>query len=128
MISRALIAVAVVEWEGQVLVGPRPAGVPLAGLWEFPGGKAQPGETPAHAAVRECLEETGLAVVVVSEYPAHAHTYEHGQVDLRFFACRPLASDLAPRAPFRWVERRALAQLEFPAGNQSLLALLGLAE
>src|SRR5437764_2006476 len=56
------IAVAVVEKDGHFLVGQRPEGVSLAGLWEFPGGKIEPGESPEAAAVRECLEETGVDV------------------------------------------------------------------
>ena len=58
------IAVAVVEHDGRFLVGLRPAGKPLAGFSEFPGGKVHSGETPAEAAERECREETGLSVVV----------------------------------------------------------------
>ena len=56
------IAVAVVEHDGRYLVGQRPAHVPLGGFWEFPGGKVERGETPEAAAIRECLEETGLTV------------------------------------------------------------------
>ena len=50
------IAIAVVEHEGRFLIGLRPPGAPLAGLWEFAGGKLEPGETPQMAAARECLE------------------------------------------------------------------------
>ena len=56
------IAIAVVEQHGQFLIGQRPADVALGGLWEFPGGKVEPGELPVNAAIRECLEETGLVV------------------------------------------------------------------
>ena len=54
------IAIAVVLHNDCVLIGVRPAGATLAGLWEFPGGKIEAGETPNEAAERECLEETGL--------------------------------------------------------------------
>ena len=66
------VAIAVVQHEGRFLVGTRPAGVPLAGLAEFPGGKVHAGEMPADAAARECLEESGLTVCVGEEYPQHA--------------------------------------------------------
>ena len=119
-----LIAIAVVEHEGRFLVGVRPEGIPLAGFWEFPGGKVEPHEPPAQAAVRECLEETGLKVAVVSVYPAHVHRYDHGQVHLVFFRCRLTQGDFPPRAPFRWVDRTELRALQFPSGNAELLALL----
>jgi 8-oxo-dGTP diphosphatase len=120
------IAIAVVENGGQFLVGQRPAGVPLAGLWEFPGGKIEPSETPEAAAVRECLEETGLAVVPLFRYPDRVQTYSHDRVQLYFIACRPAnnALDDPPREPFRWASRKELAGLDFPAGNAALLDLL----
>lgn len=119
-----LIAIAVVQDNGRFLVGLRPAGTALAGYSEFPGGKVEPGELPARAAVRECLEETGLPVEVIDAFPEHVHQYPHGRVRLLFFDCRPRQTGLKPRAPFRWVERVELPSLQFPAGNDGLLALL----
>jgi 8-oxo-dGTP diphosphatase len=119
-----VIAIAVVEHQGRFLVGKRPEGVPLAGCWEFPGGKVQSGETPAAAAVRECLEETGLTVAVQGTYPSVVYDYPHGQVDLRFFACSALDASDAPREPFVWLPRADLAGLEFPPANAALLAQL----
>ncbi len=118
------IAIAVVEHQGAFLVGQRPVDVALGGLWEFPGGKVEKGETAAQAAVRECLEETGLVVEVVEPCLEHAHFYEHDQVQLMFFACRLVGEGTAPREPFRWVRRGALGGLEFPAGNVGILKLL----
>ena len=118
------IAIAVVEHAGQFLVGQRPPGVPLAGLWEFPGGKVEPGETASAAAERECFEETGLAVESQGCLLEHVHQYEHGRVKLHFFTCRPPHPCPAPRAPFRWVARDVLDQLEFPAGNRPLIERL----
>ncbi len=119
------IAVAVVERDGMFLIGLRPAGVPLAGFWEFPGGKLQPGEAAADAAVRECLEETGLRVKVKREYPAVDHSYAHGELRLRFFACALMnEAALAGNSRFRWVPREELAKYEFPPANRELLAAL----
>jgi 8-oxo-dGTP diphosphatase len=120
------IAIAVVEQDDRFLIGQRPAGVALAGLWEFPGGKVEAGETPEAAAVRECLEETGLEVQVIGQYPEHLQQYNHDRVHLHFFRCIPCQANATPLAPYRWVERAELAKYEFPAGNRGLLdALLG---
>ncbi|HEV3003458.1 MAG TPA: (deoxy)nucleoside triphosphate pyrophosphohydrolase [Pirellulales bacterium] len=118
------IAVAVVEHDGRFLIGQRPSGVALAGLWEFPGGKVEPGETAALAAGRECLEETGLAIEVGEPYPAVVHQYEHGKVALEFFACRAVDPSQSPQPPFRWVGLCELAVCPFPAANAGLIELL----
>ena len=121
------IAIAVVEHEGRFLIGQRPAGVPLAGLWEFPGGKIEPGETPEAAAVRECLEETGLGVEPLFRYPEHVQEYDHDRVAAalhRLPARRGVASQSPPRALSLGGASRALASYEFPAGNRGPLQLL----
>jgi 8-oxo-dGTP diphosphatase len=118
------IAIAVVEYEGQFLVGQRPDGVPLAGYWEFPGGKIEPNETPEAAAVRECFEEAGIDVEVTNTYPEHVQHYRHDSVQLCFIACRPVNPKTAPREPFRWVRREELSTLKFPAGNRALVRQL----
>lgn len=118
------IAIAVVEFEGKYLIGQRPAGVALAGLWEFPGGKIRSGETPPAAAVRECREETGIDVSVVGRYPDVEHEYEHGSVSLAFFACRPLDAWQQPIPPFQWVAAARLGEYPFPAANASLVDYL----
>lgn len=118
------IAIAIVECEGRFLIGRRGAEVALAGLWEFPGGKMEPGETPSQAAVRECREETGLEVVATGSYPSHLETYEHGSVLLHFIACQPTDPAQLPLPPFLWVNRETLKMYKFPAGNRGILALL----
>ena len=118
------IAIAVVEHEGQILVGRRPVGVPLAGLWEFPGGKIESGETPEAAAIRECAEETGLRVQASFRYPSQFEQYDHGEVELFFIGCRLLGNLQQPRRPFLWVPRGELANLEFPSGNRAIIKRL----
>lgn len=122
--NTTLIAIAVVEYQDQFLIGRRPEGVPLSGLWEFPGGKVELGESAEEAARRECLEEAGLEVEVAGEFPPHVQDYDHGRVELRFFACRPTKPSQGPCTPFIWVERVNLTSYEFPPGNRALLELL----
>ena len=124
MQHRTEIAIAVVEHLGRLLIGRRASDAPLAGLWEFPGGKVEPGETPQQAAVRECLEETGLDVEVGEPYPAVTHDYEHDRVRLLFFACRPLDPEQSPTPPFRWVPAAELGQYAFPEANAALVEYL----
>lgn len=118
------IAIAVVQKNDRFLIGQRPAGVALAGLWEFPGGKLEPGESPEEAAARECWEETGLVARARFHYPRQEHDYAHAKVRLHFIACELVDQAAEPHAPFRWVPRAELANYEFPAGNRKLLAQL----
>jgi 8-oxo-dGTP diphosphatase len=122
------VGIAVVEWHGRFLVGVRGESGPLAGLDEFPGGKCQPGETQAAAAVRECREETGLDVFAVDLLMQRTFDYPHGVVDLQFWLCRPQprVQDQVPGdcQGYRWVERTELKSLRFPAANAALIEQL----
>ncbi len=123
------IAIAVVEHEDCFLVGRRPEGTPLAGLWEFPGGKIEPGESAEAAAVRECREEAGVEVEPLFRYPTNVHDYKHDRVELFFIACRPLAAGAGSLANgFRWVPREELQKLVFPEGNRAVLQILAAAK
>lgn len=124
---RKRIGIAVVESAGRILVGLRPAGVPLSGLSEFPGGKCEADETPRSCAVRECREETGLLIVPREHLATIEHTYAHGDVELHFWRCglSPGLPDQAPATfPFRWVTFEELATLEFPEANKTVLVQL----
>jgi len=115
------VAIAVVEQDNRFLVGRRSKSAPLGGLWEFPGGKIEQDESPKAAAARECLEETGLRVHVSHCRMFHKQSYTHAEITLHFFACQPLDPDALPRAPFQWIAREQLGQLQFPDGNRPLL-------
>lgn len=118
------VAIAVVLRGGDALIGRRGAGGALAGVWEFPGGKVEAGETPAAAAVRECFEETGLAVEIVGPLPQTVYAYDHGRVELHFFRCRPVDATVLPRSPFVWVACARLGEYEFPPANADVLRWL----
>ena len=118
------IAVAVVTDSDRVLIGRRPAGVVLPGLWEFPGGKIARGETPAQAAARECQEEAGLEVVAGRTLDATQYTYDHGTISIHFVACKPSHAEAPIQPPFRWVARQELGNYEFPAANAKVVRLL----
>lgn len=115
------IAVAVVEWNGAYLVGTRGAAGSLAGYAEFPGGKIEPGESTAHAAARECCEETGLDVTVVRELRRVRYDYPHGQVEIAFLLCRPCEPQAPLLGSFHWVKREELAAHRFPPANEEML-------
>lgn len=123
---RKTIGIAVVEHQGCYLIGIRPPGASLAGFAEFPGGKCEPGEDPATAAVRECLEETGLRVEVRELLTRRLYEYAYGSVDLHFFLCQPLETppETQDLRGFRWEPVSALRSLKFPDANVPVLELL----
>jgi len=118
------IAVAIVRAGGKLLVGQRPEGSHLAGYWEFPGGKCDPGESPERAAARECLEEIGLAVEVGEVYAPVTFAYAEGAVRLHFFECRLHNPHNAPEnlhARFRWIDVVDLIHYRFPPANDAII-------
>jgi 8-oxo-dGTP diphosphatase len=120
------IGIAIVEHAGRFLVGVRGEGSPLPGKAEFPGGKCEAGESSAECAVRECLEETGLAVTAMRLLDQRVHQYPHGPVELSFWLCEPLSPESVAEnhQGFRWVSREDLPSLDFPEANRHVLGLL----
>jgi 8-oxo-dGTP diphosphatase len=120
------VGIAVVEHERHYLVGTRGPDQPLPGRAEFPGGRCLPGEGGDACAVRECREETGLAITAVRLLHQSRHTYPHGTLDLEFWLCRLEADETANRCGggFGWVPAKALNSLEFPEANRPVLEIL----
>lgn len=116
------VGIAVVVHQGQLLIGIRPPGKPLAGYSEFPGGKCEGDEPSDVCAVRECQEETGLRIETVEHVLQHRFHYGHGKLDLGFWLCRIVPGTGAdPQHGFRWISLDELFSLRFPEANAPLL-------
>jgi mutator protein MutT len=117
------VGIGLINRDGSYLIRKRPPlpGSPMPGLWEFPGGKCEPGETPADAAIRECREETGILVAIVRLRDSREHRYSHGHVQLNYFDCRPLDDQAEPTGGFVWVPATELLDREFPEANGPIL-------
>ncbi len=117
------VGIGIIRRGGCFLVRRRPAGSVYAGFWEFPGGKCEPGESPAAATARECLEECGLTIVVGRLRRTTIHRYPHGLVELHFYDCTTSPADALPRAGsgFEWASAGSLASLRFPEANEAIL-------
>ena len=116
------MAIAVVLRDGHLLVAPRPEGSDLAGLWEFPGGKLVPGETPAEAARRELHEETGLTCESWEPLVVVAHEAADRRLRLHAFLAREPREE--PRAGWSWLTPEQLRALPLPGPNVAVLRAL----
>ena len=120
-----VVAAAVIERDGQLLVTRRLKGTHLEGAWEFPGGKCEPHETPAACLVREIREELGAGVTVGELILVTRHMYAERDVELHFFSAA-LQEDPHPLLgqEMRWVSRAQLAGLDFPEADRELIERL----
>jgi 8-oxo-dGTP diphosphatase len=121
-------AVALVDADGRVLLAQRPEGKPMAGLWEFPGGKVDPGETPEAALIRELEEELGIDVSAncLAPFTFASHGYAEFHLLMPLYVCRVWQGIVTPREgqALRWVRRDKLGELPMPPADKPLVALL----
>ncbi|MEK0085039.1 (deoxy)nucleoside triphosphate pyrophosphohydrolase [Benzoatithermus flavus] len=121
-------ACALVDADGRVLVAQRPEGRPLAGLWEFPGGKLLPGETPERCLIRELEEELGVDTEASCLAPLTfaSHGYESFHLLMPLYVCRVWRGEPIPREgqALRWVRPRALRDLPMPPADLPLIPVL----
>jgi 8-oxo-dGTP diphosphatase len=124
----SVVAAALVDGDDRVLVAQRPPGASLAGLWEFPGGKIEPGETPEAALVRELAEELGITVAAAALTPINfvSHAYADFHLLMLLYICRDWQG--APIGqqgqPLRWEAATGLARLPMPPADVPLVAAL----
>lgn len=121
-------AAALVDRQGRVLVQKRPDGSDLAGLWEFPGGKLEPGETPEAALIRELNEELGVDVDAPTLTPAGFASAGKGDrhLLLLLFLCRGWSGvpEALQAAELRWLRPAQLHALPMPPADRPLIRLL----
>jgi len=121
-------ACALVDGEGRVLIAQRPEGKSMAGLWEFPGGKVEPGESPEASLIRELKEELGIDVKAACLAPLTfaSHAYEDFHLLMPLFVCRRWDGIVQPREgqTLAWVKPGKLADYPMPPADIPLIAHL----
>ncbi|SLN10916.1 CTP pyrophosphohydrolase [Aquimixticola soesokkakensis] len=121
-------AVALIDIEGRVLLAQRPEGKSLAGLWEFPGGKVEEGETPESALVRELHEELGIETwnSCLAPLTFASHSYEEFHLLMPLFACRKWNGIPQPKEGqvLKWVRPLDLRDYRMPPADIPLIPIL----
>lgn len=121
-------AVALIDVDGRVLLAQRPEGKSMAGLWEFPGGKVEAGETPEAALIRELHEELGIGTweSCLAPLTFASHSYEDFHLLMPLFACRKWEG--VPRAKegqtLKWARGADLRSYPMPAADIPLIPIL----
>ena len=120
-----VVAVALVDSDQRVLIAQRPQGKQLAGLWEFPGGKLEPGERPEDGLIRELAEELGIAVKSACLAPLTfaSHAYDDFHLLMPLFICRRWDGFVRSREgqALKWVKAKALRDYPMPPADEPLI-------
>ena len=123
-----VVACALIDADNRVLVAQRPEGKAMAGLWEFPGGKLVPGESPEQCLIRELREELAVDTEAACLAPLTfaSHAYERFHLLMPLYVCRKWQGEPEPREgqALRWVRPRALRELAMPAADLPLIPFL----
>jgi 8-oxo-dGTP diphosphatase len=121
-------ACALVDADGRVLIAQRPAGKPMAGLWEFPGGKVDAGERPEDALIRELKEELGIVVKEACLAPLTfaSHSYEDFHLLMPLYVCRRWEGTVTPHEgqTLAWVRPNRLKEYPMPPADIPLISHL----
>lgn len=120
------VAIAIVRRGDKFLIRVRPPGGPMPGVYEFAGGKCEPGETPEITALREAREETGMDVKITRLRTEFEYHYAHGHIHLHYFDAEPSPVDAepSPESGFHWVHGSVLPTLTFPPANEPIMKAL----
>ena len=123
-----VVAVALVDVDGRVLIAQRPEGKAMAGLWEFPGGKVEDGEAPETALIRELREEIGIDVTenCLAPFTFASHAYEKFHLLMPLYVCRVWDGEVTAREgqALKWVRPRDLRNYPMPPADVPLVAML----
>lgn len=121
-------ACALVDADGRVLLAQRPQGKQLAGLWEFPGGKVEPGETPEQCIIRELHEEIGIETDIPCLAPLTfaSHSYDEFHLLMPLFVCRRFRGIAQPREgqALKWVRPKQMRDYPMPPADAPLIPFL----
>jgi 8-oxo-dGTP diphosphatase len=121
-------ACALIDVDGRVLLAQRPPGKPMAGLWEFPGGKVESGERPEDSLIRELEEELGIVVreACLAPLTFASHAYPEFHLLMPLFVCRRWDGTVTPREGQRlaWVRPNRLREYPMPPADEPLIAHL----
>ena len=121
-------AVVVVDVDGRILIAQRPEGKNMAGLWEFPGGKIEPGETPERALIRELKEELGIDTTesCLAAFTFASHRYDDFHLLMPVFLCRKWDGFVTPQEGqvLKWVKISELKNYPMPPADKPLLAMI----
>lgn len=120
-----VVACALVDIDGRVLIAQRPEGKAMAGLWEFPGGKVESGETPEVALIRELNEELQIDVTASCLAPLTfaSHAYDHFHLLMPLYVCRKWDGQISPRehSELAWVRPNRLRTYPMPEADLPLI-------
>ena len=123
-----VVAVALIDADGRVLIAQRPMGKSMAGLWEFPGGKVETGERPEDALIRELSEELGIAVKepCLAPFTFASHTYDAFHLLMPLYVCRRWDGTVVARehSALKWVRPLELSQYPMPPADLPLIPTL----
>jgi len=126
--SVLVVAVALIDTDGRVLLARRPAGKSMAGLWEFPGGKVRPGELPEAALIRELREELSIDVTAscLAPFTFASHHYADFHLLMPLYVCRVWEGTPRPLEgqTLKWVRPPGLADYDMPPADRPLVAML----
>ncbi|MER9404541.1 8-oxo-dGTP diphosphatase MutT [Mesorhizobium caraganae] len=121
-------ACALVDTDGRVLLAQRPEGKQLAGLWEFPGGKVEPGETPEQCLIRELQEEIGIETDIPCLAPLTfaSHSYDDFHLLMPLFVCRRFRGIAQPKEGqvLKWVRPKQMRDYPMPPADAPLIQFL----